>query len=292
MQCPKCGEKLYELAEYCDACGCDLKQERAAVTKETKAYSGGVIDDSFTYQSVNSFDTSQKRKKWDKKGIVISALLIVAMLVVFGLIGNFVYRSVYKTPYEKRVENLTVLMNGKITTYEECLEALFPEFICEDLDALMKAQCEDDELDYEETMRETNTAFNSALKSAMAETNDNYEYSVSFKKERKLGHEELKDVEDSYTTASQIMNTLTTTGEAYKADNKVKTYEAYMKLIDDFTNVEFEEGYELEVELTAEDSTNGEKTKQEMTFIVVKIKGEWMIDFMHYLDKLSALFQL
>lgn len=290
MECPKCGEQLYTGAEFCDACGCDLSQQKAGTTREAKFYSGST-EDSFAYQPMTPLEPMRRKKKKDKKGMIVSLILIFAMFLVFGLVGSFVYRNVHKTPYEKRIVKLVDLMNGDINTYEDCLEALFPKFICDDFDALMKAQCEDDGLDYEETMREANTTFNTTLKDAMAKSNGNVEYSVSFKKERKLGKEELKDVEDSYTTASQILNTFTTMGESYKAQNKVKTYEAYMKLIDDFTKVEFEEGYELDVEFMAKDEVSGEKTKEEATFIVVKVNGEWMIDFMHHLDKLSGLFK-
>lgn len=290
MECPKCGEKLRDFDEFCSACGCDLKQVGSEVKTEAKFYSGD-RENSFEYQSVPQWDANKRRtKKKDKKSIAVSALLTVTVIFVFGIVGLFVYRQVHKTPYEKKVYDLVALLNREVTTVDGCMKALFPQFICKDFEALMKTQCEEQGLDYEEQMIEANKSFNSQLEQTLEDKNMDYQYSYDVRKEKKLGDAELKDISESYTTASQILNVLTSTGETYKNDNKIKTYEAYMKLIEDFTTVEFTEGYELEVEFTALDESTDKEKEETMDVVVVKVDGEWMIDFVHYVDRFSNLF--
>lgn len=289
MECPKCGEKLYDMAEFCDACGCDLRQHRSKRTQEVKVYSGeeqGFVE----FQSGTPLDAGHvKKKKRDKKSIAISLVLVISLILVFVVVGAFVHRNTYTPPYEKKVADLMDLMNGEITTLEGFMEALFPKFFCEDYEALMKAQCEDEGLDYEEEIRDANTSITSKVENVLRDNGLNYEFSYHIKSERRLGEAELKDISESYTTASQILNVLTTTGEAYKAENKIKTYEAYMKLIEDLSTVECTDGYEMDIEFVAENHNGEEESSERVKIIVVKIQGDWMIDFMHYKDELSTM---
>lgn len=287
MECPKCGENLRDWVDYCDACGCDLKEYNARGIAETRVYSGD--DDGFIeYRPMAPVANQRLKKKKDKKGAIISWMLVLSMLLVFFLVGAYVYRNVHKTPYEKKIGDLLDIVNGEVTTVEDFMKALFPEVIREDYYNILSAQWELEGKDYDEAMKDANITFSDRLENLVDQKD--YEFSYKVITERKLGEAELTDMEAAYTTASQIINVLSASGEQYKAESKIPVYEAYMKLIEDLTTLEFSQGYELEVEFIVENKSSGEKDTETTDIYVVKVDGEWMIDFVHDIDKISGYF--
>ena len=72
MFCPECGEQLPDGAEFCSACGNDLRKRNKTVTAKNKQSSK--ID-------VNESDASRFNKRWALAAVAIIVLIIIIALI-------------------------------------------------------------------------------------------------------------------------------------------------------------------------------------------------------------------
>lgn len=290
MICPKCGEELHEDAKFCDACGCSIEQQGNNILNSTKVFTGmGEQDETFQVQST-SLDMEKKRaKKNKKKGGLVSFLIVVAMVAVLGLAGVFVYQMVYEKPYERAIGEMFSPLNERSITLDTYLESLFPSIICKDIDDIIKAYCEETGMSYAKVVAELNKQIGKTMDEFEDRWGSDFKFDYDVIDERKLSSEELEEVSDAYKNVSQLISQYSTSGDTLKDEGKMKSYEAYNKLLEDFSNMEFEEGYELEVELSMENVKGKDDTEQKTSLYVVKTDGKWMVDLMHYLNQLGDL---
>lgn len=288
MKCPKCGEDCNSGAGFCDACGCDLRESMKKEPRGAKVYSGEE-NDYFEFKDLQSQDGKRPSKtvKRRKKGEVVSIVITVTLLAIIVLAGIFIYQTLHKEPYEKKLDEIADLINNRTANIDKYGEVFLPDYIWKDFMLLAEAE-------YEESGKnpwDMKTDYNIQLKSAMDILDDTLGsgYRVEFKvtNARKLGEAELYEIEDSYTQVSQVINVFTESGDMLKDEGKVKSYEAYQKLIDDFTKIEFEEGYELDVVTLM--TVGEEETESTGKIMMVKTGDKWMVDFMHNIDELSSL---
>lgn len=292
MNCPKCGEELHNDAKYCDACGCSIEQKDNDILHSTKVFTGmGEQDETFHVQST-TLEMEQKRlkkKKKEKKGGVVSLLIIMAMVLALGIAGVFVYRALYEKPYERAVGKMLALLNDRSTSLDDYLKTLLPDKICKDIDEIIKADSEETGRGYEKEKADINKSLNSVMDKYESQWGDDFKFDYDVIDERKLSSDELADVSEAYANMSQLANQFSLSGDSLSDEGRIKSYEAYNKLIEDFENIEFEEGYELEVEITMSSSSSKQDSEERTKLYVVKTDGKWIIDFMHYLNELGNM---
>lgn len=290
MICPKCGEELHEDAKFCDACGCSIEQQGNNILNSTKVFTGmGEQDETFQVQSTSLEMEKKRAKKNKKKGGLVSFLIVVAMVAVLGLAGVFVYQMVYEKPYERAIGEMFSPLNERSITLDTYLESLFPSIICKDIDDIIKAYCEETGMSYAKVVAELNKQIGKTMDEFEDRWGSDFKFDYDVIDERKLSSEELEEVSDAYKNVSQLFSQYSTSGDTLKDEGKMKSYEAYNKLLEDFSNMEFEEGYELEVELSMENVKGKDDTEQKTSLYVVKTDGKWMVDLMHYLNQLGDL---
>lgn len=290
MNCPKCGEDLNNDAKYCNACGCIIEQHEKDVLASTKVFTGaGKEDESFRVRPTNLNVGKKQAKKQKKKGRLVSLLITVAMLLILALAGIFVYQRVYEKPYERAVGKMLKLFNDRSTNMDEYLKVLFPDKIHKDVNAIIKADCEETGKSYATAKADINKQLDIVMETYEDQWGEDFKFEYDIQNVRKLNDDELADIKRSYKSASQLINLFSESGESLKDQGKIEAYEAYNKLVEDFSSMEFDEGYELEVEITMENSDSDKDLEGTNKIYVVKTGDKWMIDFMHYLNALSDL---
>ena len=281
---------MHEDAKFCDACGCSIEQQGNNILNSTKVFTGmGEQDETFQVQSTSLEMEKKRAKKNKKKGGLVSFLIVVAMVAVLGLAGVFVYQMVYEKPYERAIGEMFSPLNERSITLDTYLESLFPSIICKDIDDIIKAYCEETGMSYAKVVAELNKQIGKTMDEFEDRWGSDFKFDYDVIDERKLSSEELEEVSDAYKNVSQLFSQYSTSGDTLKDEGKMKSYEAYNKLLEDFSNMEFEEGYELEVELSMENVKGKDDTEQKTSLYVVKTDGKWMVDLMHYLNQLGDL---
>lgn len=289
MKCPKCGEEYGGGVWFCDACGCDLRDQNQKGETGSKVYSGEE-NNYFEYQELQPLDKKKKKipkTKGDIKTRLVSMLLLFTALAVVGLAGFFVYQKVHMTAYVKQVDRMVSLVNDRTTDVEDYGTLMFPKKIWQDMIALSKAQYEDANKDSSQWEKDANMQMKTSFDSMENMLGEEFKLDYEVVSERKLGGVELETIEKSYTKVSRLLNLFLDSEDVLKDQGKVKTYEAYEKLVNDFTKMDFTEGYELEVKFTLKNASDDKNSSQNVKLIVVKADGKWMIDFMHYIDALE-----
>lgn len=288
MRCPKCGEEYGEGVLFCEACGCDLRRRSDSKQHGSNVYSGEQKN-YFEYQQLQPLKEKTGKTKADKKNRFVSVLLMLATLLVVGLAGFFVYSRVHLSDYEKQIDRLVSLINERTSSISDYGELLFPETIWKDMEALGRAQYEDTGRDSSEWEKDANIQMKSCMDYLESVLGNDFQLEYSVVSERKLGREELQDISDSYTKVSQLLNLVGESDTVLKDKGMIKSYEAYGKLVGDFVGMKFSEGYELEVKLTCDSSSGSKNDENSAKLILVRADGKWMIDYMHYIDKLESI---
>lgn len=278
MKCPKCGEECNSGVWFCDACGCNLKDFIKDHAGGSKLYSGEE-QNYFEYQELQSDHDGKrtKEKKKKTKGSFVNVILTVSLLAIVVLVGIFVYQAVHKPDYEKQLDKVIALVNEHSANLQEYGENIFPEKIWKEFVELVNTQYVEEGRNPDDEWREANIQMKAVIDELESAYGTDYKYEVEIKNERKLGKDELSDIEEFYVQLSQLVNAFGKSGEALKDAGMMKSYEKYQTLIKALSEVKCKEGYELEV--TYRLDQDGEESESTETLYMVLVDEQWVFGF-------------
>lgn len=242
MICKKCGASVADNAEVCGTCGCSLAEEAVNTTTESN---GGQAPVSVIYPSLAK---AVKQKKSYKKIIT----LIVSLVVVLGIIASALALIIPNITLITTVGKIKeVLETGDVDIlYEE----LMPPFIMDMMEDSAEENDQDFDEMYEEMLDDSEESWGEFRDHLEEELGGNIEYSFRVTDIDIGDEEDIKDYIDVYK-------------DFYK-DYKKKTYIKKYKITDYVI---------IDLDLTASGDKN--EMSDNMSFHMIKIDGEWYLDF-------------
>ncbi len=221
-------------------------------------------------------------------GVVVIALIAIIVLLVSNLFGGS------KDP----VESLLKTVNAKETDVTVFIDKALPDFVSDKVDTIFTVLKKTD--DYEDLMEEAAES----LEDAYDDIEDEYgkKWSIEFdSKKTDLDKDELEEIaeryealyddylEDIYDTLSDVddddIEDLADMYDISEKDAK-KMITALTELAGSFEKIKVTDGYELKGKFIIK-SKDDEDKSDKVTITVIKLNGEWTIDYLSLLDDMG-----
>lgn len=244
---------------------------------------------------------AEKPKKKSKKGLIITVLILI--LCVAAGVAVFLFVS---NGYKKPVSSLTGVFNDRETSIDKVVSAALPDFVSSSYAKAVKIlkTSEDFEEGYEYAEK--------ALEQMYEEFDDLYGegWTVKFdySDKEKLEEEDLEELASSYSDLySLYFEDICDEIEEYdkydyedmadalgistsKAKDLAKILTSLMK---EFEDIKVTEGYALTGRLILSDASGKTMEKSDkMSVPVIKLNGDWTIDYMYLIDNFGLSSQL
>lgn len=221
-------------------------------------------------------------------GIVAVGIVAIIVLLISNLFGGS------KNPIDELLKSI----NSQETDATVLLDKAFPDFVSDDLNTMLNILVKTDE--YEDTLEDLSDALDDMYDAIKDEYGKNW--SLSFDaKETELDKNELNDIaelyedfysdylEDLYDELEDLddddIEDLADEWELSEKDAK-KFINAMSSLISSFENIKVTDGYELKGKFVFT-SKNDESKTSKYTINIIKLNGEWTIDYLSLLDELG-----
>lgn len=312
MFCSKCGKEISDDVKFCNFCGqptgkdgseqssqsnengtdvvgkakemAEAASEKAkeaakavaenqtinAAGEKAKAMAGAASD--MAKENYNKLD--DKKKNIIKIAGVVVALLLVVILVKACVGGG---------SYDKPFKSMQKLMNKQSKDVDKYVDALTPKFVSKAYkDALKVLKKSDYKDDIEDMYDDVEDKLKDTFDNLEDEFGKNVKFTYKITDKDKLDKDDLKDIQEAYQDLGSMLSAAKASIKE-SDDLSDKEAEKLKKIVgnlsDDLEKVKVTKGYEIDVKIKIKGKDDDDETELE-DIKVIKVNGEWMIDYM------------
>ncbi len=289
MICRNCGQEIPESSMFCSNCG--QAAEENSININNQQYSEQEYQQYNNEQYINQEYNQQYNnltvinRIFQKINSTTLVLTIVIMLVILFLKSCF-FGSDYKTPLDDMVK----MINKRQTNIDKVADVVIPEILSDSYDEIIDVLKSN-----KEYKKDFKTFYTKDLPDAAEDLYDDFfdemediygknpKISYEIKDKEKLDKEEKEAIAKIYSLFTKLssgvidcIEALEDCTELTEKDIKklIKQVEALEKKLDKF---KVSSGYLLNVKLTIKGKDK--KDSEKMDIVVIKVNGEWMIDY-------------
>lgn len=291
--CEYCGRPLAE-GEVCD---CTQSRSSGQEAAQTEA----VHTDTAQTMSPESFAgnvpaSSVKPKKKGKKGLV-AALLVRVLIVVGGVAALFYICNGYKKP----INDITTTINKQTEDVDAIVTAFLPDFAVSPYRKAVRIMKTSEA--FTEAYASVGKALSGYYEQLDADYENGWKVKFDYTDREKLETEELESIEDAYSALyERYFETICDNIEEYDkydyedlaaslgiADSKAKELcKVAVNFMKAFEDPGVTAGYTLTGRIVLTDNSGETLEKSEkMKIKVIKLNGDWMIDYLSLMDEMS-----
>lgn len=289
MICRNCGQEIPESSMFCSNCGQAAGENSININnqqyseQEYQQYNNEQYINQEYNQPYNNLTVINRI--FQKINSTTLVLTIVIMLVILFLKSCF-FGSDYKTPLDDMVK----MINKRQTNIDKVADVVIPEILSDSYDEIIDVLKSN-----KEYKKDFKTFYKKDLPDAAEDLYDDFfdemediygknpKISYEIKDKEKLDKEEKEAIAKIYSLFTKLSSGVTDCIEALEdctelteKDIKklIKQVEALEKKLDKF---KVSSGYLLNVKLTIKGKDK--KDSEKMDIVVIKVNGEWMIDY-------------
>lgn len=286
--CEYCGRPLAE-GEMCDCIQNRSSGQEGARTDNVQTMSSETFVE-------NEPASSVKPKNSGKKGLVVAVLVLV--LIVVGGVAALLYIC---NGYKKPINDITTTINKRTEDVDTIVTAFLPDFAVSSYRKAVKIMKTSEV--FAESYDNVGTALSGYYEQLDADYGNGWKVKFDYADREKLETEELESIEDSYSALyERYFETICDNIEEYdkydyedlaalmgittsKAKDLCKVAVNFMKAFED---PGVTAGYTLTGRIVLTDNS-GEtlEESEKMKIKVIKLNGDWMIDYLSLMDEMS-----